>query len=150
MWQTSAGAQNHDNIWRNLDLFWCNSGCSDTDLVLLWRRVEGVGQLSVWLDSLCCRTTPVADPLCCDWAWCWWLYWLMWTLWELKQRLSSTSDWSMMDSGVSASGGSEMSSGDAHSYSSLERESSVITSCCWSSASDRPPADASWVKNNQC
>lgn len=51
-----------------------------------------------------------------------------------------------MDSGVSASGGREMSSGDTHSYSSLDRESSLIDSCCWSSASVRPPADTSLSK----
>lgn len=45
----------------------------------------------------------------------------MWTLWELKQKPSSISDGTMLDSGVSASGGREMSSGDAQSYSSLEK-----------------------------
>lgn len=56
------------------------------------------------------------------------------------------SDCSMLDSGVSASGGREMSSGDTHSYSSFDRESSVSASSCCSSASDRPPAETSWYK----
>ncbi|TNN69567.1 hypothetical protein EYF80_020212 [Liparis tanakae] len=114
----------------------------DKHLVLLCQLVGGVGQLCVRLDSLCCRNAPgaVPVPLCSNW----WLEWLMWTLWELKHNPSSTSDWTMLDSGVSASGGREMSSGDAQSYSSLERESSDITSCCWSCASDRFSADASW------
>lgn len=132
--------------------------CSDvtgifpkTDLLLLWRLVGGVGHPSVWLDPLCCRTAAVAVPvpLCSDWAWYCWLCWLAWPLWELKHTPSSRSDWAKPDSGVSASGGSEISSGDAHSYSSLDSESSVITSCCWSSPSNRSPADPPWVKSTE-
>lgn len=112
-------------------MFW--SHLTRTDLVLLWRLMDGVGQLSVRLEALWCETESV--PACSDWVR---LYWLMWMLWELKQKPSSTSDWNMADSGVSASGGREMSSGDAQSYSSLDRESSGIASCCRSSA------EASW------
>lgn len=110
--------KDHNNLQMNVVLFWwdCN-----TDLLLLCRLAGGVGQFSVRLDPLCCRTAPGPVPLCSDWARHWWLYWLMWTLWELKQKPSSISDGTMLDSGVSASGGREMSSGDAQSYSSLEK-----------------------------
>lgn len=107
-----------NNLQMNVVLFWWDW---NTDLLLLWMLAGGVGQFSVWLDSLCCRAAPGPVPLCSDWARHWWLYWLIWTLWELKQKPSSISDGTMLDSGVSASGGREMSSGDAQSYSSLEK-----------------------------
>lgn len=115
-----------------------------TDLVLLWRLLGGVGQHLAWLNTLCSWTAPL--PMYSKWEWLWWLCWMLWAQWELKQWPSSKSDWTTLDSGVSASGGREMSSGDAHSYSSLERKSSVIASWSWSSTSDRPSTGVSWVK----
>lgn len=74
----------------------------------------------------------------------------MWTRGTRTDQLGgvgvASADWTAAHSGVSASGGREMSSGDAHSYSysSLEREPSLVPS-----TSDGTPADASWVKGNR-
>lgn len=79
----------------------------------------GVTSIPVWLNGFW------AIPLCSDWVRpCW----LMGALWELKQP-SSVSDWTVVDSGVSASGGRETSPGDGRSYSSLDTDWSVPSAC---------------------